>query len=956
MLSKNKITAALSVILLIAILSPAAEKPDGFIYIEDQSLEQALTTARDAGLPLYLKLEEGIVVGGGRRDADLTARKGARTKYLGEFADKKYYLITNKGQHRNEGLSKIGTVLLANKTAAVIAVDGEIKRQLLPFGAMAIPFPESPLANPPLPKFSGKGLTYDPDIAALASQIDTASVRNYLLRLQSMGTRFMLAGNRFAVAESIRQWFLDMGIADVKLDTFYTNNYDPWSNNMQVNVVATIPGISDTSSAIIVGGHHDAITYIDPYTLAPGVDDNGTGTAAALEMARILAANPPERTVRCMTFAAEEYGLYGSYHYAYQATQRGENISAMFNYDMIGHYANTTTYKVFRYSGAEYLGDLLGQATQLYTYLTPIYETGGYGSDSYAFWAYGFPATWGFETIFSTKYHTVNDSIAYVSVPYCTEVIRAGLAAVATMANYPQKVSGLVVNDVGNGSQLYIQWQPNKAGNITGYKIYWGKSSGSYTDSKQVAGTADTIGGLTADSLYYVGLSAIDADGKESPMINEMTGMPKAAPRAPSGVTATPLDLGISLCWNRNLELDLAGYDIYRKIDNGSFDSLTSTADTFFLNKPLSGASRYYYKIQAKDIDGNKGLLSDSIYCRPITLDQGILLVDETNNWTSGSFPRDAQQDSFYNYILSGYKYEQHEYGSLLQKPILADFGPYSSVVWLADDYATLLASGAVKDMKSYLDNGGKLWFAGWRPSSNVHNSITYPADYTAGDISYDHFKISHAELSGTTDSFKTAIGLKGYPDIAIDTLKYPSTIWDKVLRGVEALTPLAGADTIYVIDMKNDGSSFEGKACAVRDSGKTVFFGFPLYFLDREQIKLAVQKVMAEFGEPSGVAGKPENREQIAAVRLFQNAPNPFNSKTTIRYQLPKAGPVKLSVYNIAGQLVKTLIAGDQPAGGYTINWDRKDNNNKQVSAGVYIYHLSTGDKSQSRKMIVLK
>ncbi|MDQ7799627.1 MAG: FlgD immunoglobulin-like domain containing protein, partial [Candidatus Edwardsbacteria bacterium] len=71
---------------------------------------------------------------------------------------------------------------------------------------------------------------------------------------------------------------------------------------------------------------------------------------------------------------------------------------------------------------------------------------------------------------------------------------------------------------------------------------------------------------------------------------------------------------------------------------------------------------------------------------------------------------------------------------------------------------------------------------------------------------------------------------------------------------------------------------------------------------------------------------------------------------------QLPKAGRVSLKIYNVTGQLVKTLINKDQPAGGYTINWDRKDNNSMSVSAGVYIYHLSTDDKSQSRKMIVLK
>jgi hypothetical protein len=262
-----------------------------------------------------------------------------------------------------------------------------------------------------------------------------------------------------------------------------------------------------------------------------------------------------------------------------------------------------------------------------------------------------------------------------------------------------------------------------------------------------------------------------------------------------------------------------------------------------------------------------------------------------------------------------------------------------------------------VNDLKCYLTAGGKLWFAGWKPTGDIRNNASYPAEFTSGSLLYDNMLINHIELSGTTDSFKTAKGLKGYPDINVDTMKYPSTIWGKTFRSIEALTPAGTGDTIYAIDMKNNGSAFEGKACAVRDSGKTVFFGFPLYFMDKEQVKLAAQKVMTEFGEPYGVTTeRPGDSNQKPVFRLYQNAPNPFNDKTTIRYQLPKAGNVKLNVYNIAGQLVKTLVNKDQPVGSYTINWNRKDNNNRQVSAGVYIYHLSTGDKTQSRKMIVLK
>ncbi|MBI5806544.1 M28 family peptidase [candidate division TA06 bacterium] len=826
------------------------------------------------------------------------------------------------------------------------------------------PFRVQPIIIPTSAVVRNNSLTLDTAVAALAGLIDTAHVRATIDTFQAFNTRSIMASNHDSVAKWIQTKFLGMGIADVKIDSFTDAglNADMDSVIWMKNVVATIPGTKDTSTVYVIGGHYDSSVW--PYNpWAPGADDNASGTTAAMEAAEVLAANPPATTIKFVAFDGEEWGLYGCEYFAEQALSQGMNIATMLNFDMIGNLGNQSLFNCYSYDGSEIYAGLSGQCAQWYgrtadTNLVPFYvNDNSSGSDSWSFFARGYPVAYSEEYLFSPNWHLISDSTTYMNMRYCTSIIRAGMGLLGTLANYPQKVRGLAVKDVGNGTQLYVNWQPNQASNVTGYKLYWGKASGSYIDSMPVAGTSDTIGGLNSDSLYYIGVIAMDDENRESPLISEITGTPKSLPLAPSGLAAVPVDSGIRLNWKSNLELDMEGYNVYRRIDNGTFDSLTHTADTFLLEKPLSGASRYYYKIQAQDAGGNTSLLSDSVYSRPITRDQGILLVDETNNWISGSFPRDAQQDSFYNYILNGYKYEPYEYGISLQKPILADLGPYSTVAWFSDDYVTLLASGAVNDMKSYLDAGGKLWLAGWKPCSDVQNSTTYPFTFVPGSILYDYFGLANAELSAATDSFIVARGSRGYPDIAIDTLKYPLTIWGRVLRYVEALTPAGAGDTIYTVDLKNDSSPFEGRACAVRDSGKTVFFGFPLYFMDREQVKAAAQQVMLEFGEePLGVAGKPENLERITDFRLFQNSPNPFKNQTSISYQLPKSGMVKLNIYNIAGQLVKTLVSGEQAAGSYAVKWDRLDSKNRQVSAGVYIYHLSTDGKTQSRKMIVLK
>jgi len=88
----------------------------------------------------------------------------------------------------------------------------------------------------------------------------------------------------------------------------------------------------------------------------------------------------------------------------------------------------------------------------------------------------------------------------------------------------------------------------------------------------------------------------------------------------------------------------------------------------------------------------------------------------------------------------------------------------------------------------------------------------------------------------------------------------------------------------------------------------------------------------------------------------LGQNYPNPFNPETVIEFALPTAGDVSLSVYNVAGQLVKTLINGNMRAGYHQIRWDGRDASDRDVSSGVYFYKLDTNGFSETRKMLLVK
>jgi len=88
----------------------------------------------------------------------------------------------------------------------------------------------------------------------------------------------------------------------------------------------------------------------------------------------------------------------------------------------------------------------------------------------------------------------------------------------------------------------------------------------------------------------------------------------------------------------------------------------------------------------------------------------------------------------------------------------------------------------------------------------------------------------------------------------------------------------------------------------------------------------------------------------------LAQNYPNPFNPTTTIAFDLGEYSHVKLSVYNVLGQLVKTLKNEPLPAGTYTVQWDGKNDNGRAVAGGIYFYRLQTGQFTAVKKMTLLK
>jgi hypothetical protein len=100
------------------------------------------------------------------------------------------------------------------------------------------------------------------------------------------------------------------------------------------------------------------------------------------------------------------------------------------------------------------------------------------------------------------------------------------------------------------------------------------------------------------------------------------------------------------------------------------------------------------------------------------------------------------------------------------------------------------------------------------------------------------------------------------------------------------------------------------------------------------------------------------DNRSEIYPQRfaLEQNFPNPFNPSTTIRYELPEDGLVNVTIYDMMGRQVSTLVSSQQAAGYKSIQWNATNDFGKPISAGVYLYKIQAGEFVQTKKMVLLK
>ncbi len=261
----------------------------------------------------------------------------------------------------------------------------------------------------------------------LTEKISPDSIAKHILNLQNFGSRYAYADNRKAVAQWIKNEFERLNYNCI-LDSFEAENYND-KKFMQYNVIAFMPGIGRTEEVYLIGAHHDCITYNDPKNKAPGADDNASGVAAAIEIARVFSeANFQSQATICFTtFAAEEIGLYGANDFAKNVKL---DVKMMINNDMIAHDVEPPyTVNLCEYEGAGNLKDYAVEIAKKYTSLKMTFiNTYLQYSDSYEFAKNNIPSIFFIEDEFSPYYHSINDSLSRCNMDYCAEVIRLSCA------------------------------------------------------------------------------------------------------------------------------------------------------------------------------------------------------------------------------------------------------------------------------------------------------------------------------------------------------------------------------------------------------------------------------------------------------------------------------------------------------------------------------------------------
>ena len=419
----------------------------------------------------------------------------------------------------------------------------------------------------------------NPAIQKIVREISAQNIEATIRKLVGFGTRHSLsetesethgigAARRWIKSEFERYSRESGGRLQVEFDEFTqpAGGRVPKPTQL-VNVVATLPGSQPESKdrIFVVSGHYDSCVcaqdVLDATSDAPGANDDGSGTAAVMEIARVMSKYEFDATLVFMTVAAEEQGLFGSTHWAEMAKQKGLNIAGMITNDIIGSshaedgHVDDKHVRLFAegvppgkeispelrttlQTGGEndlptrQLARAVKDVAERYVTgmtVTVIYRKDRYlrGGDHSPFLDRGFAALRMTEPNEDYKHQhqkvRVENGAKYGDLPefddfnYIAQVARVNAAALANLAFAPAAPRNVEVETARLENDTTLRWEANKEPDLAGYQIVWRDTTAPFWQHKQFVGnvTTYTVKGMSKDNFLF-GVQAVDKDGNAS--------------------------------------------------------------------------------------------------------------------------------------------------------------------------------------------------------------------------------------------------------------------------------------------------------------------------------------------------------------------------------------------------------------------------------------------------------
>ena len=420
----------------------------------------------------------------------------------------------------------------------------------------------------------------NPQIAAVVREISAKNIEASIRKLVSFGTRHTLsdatsdtrgigAARRWLQSEFERYSKDAGGRLQVTMDQF---TQPPGERNPQpvqvVNVVATLPGEQPESHdrIYVVSGHYDS-RVSDPMNAtadAPGANDDASGVAAVLEMARVMSNQQWDATLVFMAVAGEEQGLFGSAHWAKTAKEKNWNVSGMITNDIIGSshaedgHTDNNHVRLFAEgvpalkempepwrkqiqtggendSPSRELARFIKTTAERYVHgmtVNIIYRRDRYlrGGDHAPFLDAGYAAVRMTEPNedFRHQHQDVRqeNGVQFGDLPefddfdYIAQVARVNAASLGVLALAPATPLGVEIEAKELTNDTTLHWQANREPDLAGYEIVWRETTAPAWQHATSAGniTRFTVPKVSKDNFLF-GVAAIDRDGNRSPAV-----------------------------------------------------------------------------------------------------------------------------------------------------------------------------------------------------------------------------------------------------------------------------------------------------------------------------------------------------------------------------------------------------------------------------------------------------